>query len=51
MGQRPNIACAGWPAAKEQMLEFVSSLHYRPIDAGPLAMARALEGQVTSSGF
>lgn len=31
-------------AAKEKTLEFVKSLGFRPIDAGPLAMARALEG-------
>ena len=40
------VACDD-QAAKEQMLEFVSSLNYRPIDAGPLAMARALEGMGT----
>jgi predicted dinucleotide-binding enzyme len=31
-------------AAKQQVLELVKSLGFRPIDAGPLAMARALEG-------
>jgi predicted dinucleotide-binding enzyme len=31
-------------AAKSAALEFVESLGFRPIDAGPLAMARALEG-------
>lgn len=30
--------------AKKQVLELVGSLGFRPIDAGPLAMARALEG-------
>jgi NADPH-dependent F420 reductase len=30
--------------AKETALELVSSLGFRPIDAGPLVMARALEG-------
>jgi hypothetical protein len=30
--------------AKQQVLEFVASLGFRPIDTGPLAMARALEG-------
>ncbi len=31
-------------AAKEQVLGLVGSLGFRPIDAGPLTMARALEG-------
>jgi NADPH-dependent F420 reductase len=31
-------------AAKKEVLEFVKSIGFRPIDAGPLAMARALEG-------
>jgi NADPH-dependent F420 reductase len=31
-------------AAKERVLALVASLGFRPIDAGPLAMARALEG-------
>jgi 8-hydroxy-5-deazaflavin:NADPH oxidoreductase len=31
-------------AAKTKALEFVGSIGYRPIDAGPLVMARALEG-------
>ena len=31
-------------AAKEQVLGLVGSLGFRPIDAGALAMARALEG-------
>lgn|SRR5487761_461599 len=30
-------------AAKDKVLEFVKSIGYRPIDAGPLVMARALE--------
>jgi predicted dinucleotide-binding enzyme len=30
--------------AKRRVLELVGSLGFRPIDAGPLAMARALEG-------
>lgn len=31
-------------AAKKEVLEFADSIGFRPIDAGPLAMARALEG-------
>ena len=31
-------------AAKQRVLELVGSLGFRPIDAGPLAMARAQEG-------
>lgn len=31
-------------SAKDKVLEFVGSIGYRPIDAGPLVMARALEG-------
>jgi 8-hydroxy-5-deazaflavin:NADPH oxidoreductase len=34
-------------AAKELVLELVGSMGFRPIDAGPLAMARALEGMGT----
>jgi NADPH-dependent F420 reductase len=30
--------------AKDKVLEFVKSIGFRPIDAGPLVMARALEG-------
>lgn len=30
--------------AKRKAMEFVESIGFRPIDAGPLAMARALEG-------
>lgn len=31
-------------AAKDKVLEFIESIGFRPIDAGPLVMARALEG-------
>lgn len=31
-------------AAKDKVLQFVESIGFRPIDAGPLVMARALEG-------
>jgi predicted dinucleotide-binding enzyme len=31
-------------AAKDKVLELVESIGFRPIDAGPLVMARALEG-------
>jgi predicted dinucleotide-binding enzyme len=34
-------------AAKEKVLKLVGSLGFRPLDAGPLAMARALEGMGT----
>jgi predicted dinucleotide-binding enzyme len=34
-------------AAKQQVLELVESLGFRPIDAGSLAVARALEGMGT----
>ncbi len=34
-------------AAKSKVLEFVESLGFRPIDAGPLAMSRALEAMGT----
>jgi predicted dinucleotide-binding enzyme len=30
--------------AKDTALEFVRSIGFRPIDAGPLVMARAIEG-------
>src|SRR5207237_4229645 len=30
-------------AAKQKALEFIESIGFRPLDAGPLAMARALE--------
>jgi NADPH-dependent F420 reductase len=33
--------------AKSKVIEFVQSLGFKPIDAGPLAMARALEGMGT----
>jgi hypothetical protein len=32
------------PAAKQKTMQFAESIGFRPIDAGPLAMARALEG-------
>lgn len=35
------------PRAKQTGLDLVESLGFRPIDAGPLAMARALEGMGT----
>jgi len=35
------------PRAKQMGLKFMESLGFRPIDAGPLAMARALEGMGT----
>ena len=38
---------AGDGAAKQQVLDLVASLGFRPIDAGPLPMARALEGMGT----
>ena len=31
-------------AAKDKVLEFVESIGFRPIDVGPLVMARVLEG-------
>jgi NADPH-dependent F420 reductase len=34
-------------AAKQKALHFVESIGFRPIDAGPLAMARALEGMAS----
>jgi predicted dinucleotide-binding enzyme len=34
-------------AAKSAVMELVGSLGFRPFDAGPLAMARALEGMGT----
>ena len=33
--------------AKQKTLQFVESIGFRPIDAGPLAMARALEGMAS----
>lgn len=38
---------AGDDDAKPQVLALVASLGFRPIDAGSLAMARALEGMGT----
>jgi len=32
------------PGAKDKAMQFAGSIGFRPIDAGPLAMARALEG-------
>ena len=32
------------PAAKDKVLELVKSFGFRPVDAGPLVMARVLEG-------
>lgn len=44
-GQRLDGYVAGDDAgAKQEVLEFVKSIGFRPIDAGPLAMARVLEG-------
>jgi hypothetical protein len=34
-------------AAKQKVLEFIRSLGFRPVDAGPLAMSRALESMGT----
>ncbi len=43
-GTRPDGFVAGDDqAAKEKALELVKSIGFRPIDAGPLVMARALE--------
>jgi hypothetical protein len=42
---------AGDDDAKPQVLALVASLGFRPIDAGPLAMARALEGMGTLNIF
>ena len=33
--------------AKQKALQFVESIGFRPVDAGPLAMARALEGMAS----
>jgi NADPH-dependent F420 reductase len=38
-------------AAKQKALQFVESIGFRPIDAGPLAMARALEGMASLNHF
>lgn len=40
------VACDD-DVAKAKMLEYMGSLNFRPIDAGKLAMARALEGMGT----
>jgi predicted dinucleotide-binding enzyme len=32
------------PKAKQQVLDLVDSIGFRPVDAGPLAAARTLEG-------
>lgn len=42
--QLDGFVAADDPAAKAKVLQFVESLGFRPIDAGSLAMARALEG-------
>lgn len=42
--QLDGFVAADDTTAKSKVLEFVESLGFRPIDAGPLAMARALEG-------
>jgi predicted dinucleotide-binding enzyme len=45
--QLDGFVAGGDAAAKQQALALVASLGFRPIDAGPLAMARALEGMGT----
>lgn len=42
--QLDGFVAADDAAAKSRVLQLVESLGFRPIDAGPLAMARALEG-------
>ena len=42
--QLDGFVAADDDGAKRAVLELVQSLGFRPIDAGPLAMARALEG-------
>jgi predicted dinucleotide-binding enzyme len=42
--QLDGFVAADDPGAKSQVLQLVESLGFKPIDAGPLAMARALEG-------
>jgi 8-hydroxy-5-deazaflavin:NADPH oxidoreductase len=42
--QRDAFVAGDDAVAKQQVLELVGSLGFRPIDSGPLAMARALEG-------
>jgi 8-hydroxy-5-deazaflavin:NADPH oxidoreductase len=41
--QLDGLVAGGDDAAKRQALELVGSVGFRPIDAGPLSMARALE--------
>jgi predicted dinucleotide-binding enzyme len=45
--QLDGFVAADDGAAKQQVLELVRSLGFHPIDAGSLAMARALEGMAT----
>jgi predicted dinucleotide-binding enzyme len=42
--QLDGFVAADDAAAKSEVLQLVQSMGFRPIDAGPLAMARALEG-------
>jgi 8-hydroxy-5-deazaflavin:NADPH oxidoreductase len=42
--QLDGFVAADDVGAKQQVLDLVASLGFRPIDTGPLAMARALEG-------
>ncbi len=42
--QLDGFVAADDDEAKRKVLEFVESLGFRPVDVGPLAMARALEG-------
>ncbi len=39
-----GIVAGDHEAAKATVLELVSSIGFRPVDAGPLAAARTLEG-------
>jgi NADPH-dependent F420 reductase len=45
--QLDGFVAADDTEAKSKVIEFVQSLGFKPIDAGPLAMARALEGMGT----
>lgn len=45
--QLDGFVAADNEGAKRTVLEFVGSLGFRPVDVGPLAMARALEGMGT----
>jgi len=45
--QLDGFVAAGDANAKQTVLELLDSFGYRPVDAGPLAMARALEGMGT----